>query len=116
MMTSAGSFYLSIPYTESLFLLLVVLGAAPIASQAWRSSDPYQLGLAAGVAGFLTASLTMHPLMISEVAISFWLLLGVARAAGTTSQQPPVERHMEHDHDPVVHWRPPAQVHPHPRP
>jgi len=99
-----------------LFLLLVVLGAAPIARHAWRSSDPYQLGLAAGVAGFLTASLTMHPLMISEVAISFWLLRGAARAAGTTSQQPPVERHMEHDHDPVVHWRPPAQVHPHPRP
>ena len=70
----------------AVFVLLVVLGAAPIARQAWRSADPYQLGLAAGVTGFLTASLTMHPLLIPEVAISFWLLLGVARAAGTASQ------------------------------
>ena len=42
----------------------------------------------------------MHPLLISEVAISFWLLLGVARAAGTASRRPHDQR-MEHDHEPV---------------
>lgn len=69
----------------ALFLALVVLGAVPITRAAWRSGDPYELGLATGVTGFLVASLTMHPLLIAEVAMSFWLLLGSARASAISS-------------------------------
>ncbi len=45
-------------------------------------------GLQLGLAGFLAASLLMHPLLVADVAAVFWLALGLARSALAS---PPVE-------------------------
>jgi hypothetical protein len=62
------------------FVLLVGFGAVPAARAAWQSGDPLDRGLAFGVLAFLAASLTMHPLMIPEVAAAFWIMLGLCRS------------------------------------
>ena len=62
------------------FTVLVSLGVVPVARAAWRSRDPFDIGLACGVLAFLAASLTMHPLLIPEVAITFWIMLGLCRS------------------------------------
>ena len=62
------------------FVVLIGFGAVrqrgPVAEcRAARS------GLAFGVLAFLAASLTMHPLLIPEVAAAFWIMLGLCRSS-----------------------------------
>jgi Gpi18-like mannosyltransferase len=65
MMTSAGSFYLSIPYTESLFLLLVV--ATMVATRGGH----YAI---AGVLAGLSATTRVHGLaLIAVPVVACWL-------------------------------------------
>jgi hypothetical protein len=40
------------------------------------------------VLAFLAASLTMHPLMIPEVAAAFWIMLGLCRSRGLRATTP----------------------------
>jgi hypothetical protein len=76
MMTSAGSFYLSIPYTESLFLLLVV--ATIVATRRRR----YEL---AGLLAGLSATTRAHGLALVAVpAIACWLDATLAARARWT--------------------------------
>jgi O-antigen ligase len=41
-------------------------------------------GAVVGLLGFLVTSLTMHPLLVPEAGMVFWILLGVARGSGST--------------------------------
>jgi len=79
MMTSAGSFYLSIPYTESLFLLLVV--GTMVATRQRR----YEL---AGLLAGLAATTRVHGFALLAVpAVACWLdatLAARGRAARST--------------------------------
>ncbi len=73
MMTSAGSFYLSIPYTESLFLLLVV--GTIVATRRRR----YEL---AGLLAGLSATTRVHGLALVAVpAVACWLDAALATRA-----------------------------------
>jgi O-antigen ligase len=65
----------------AVFVLLVGLGVLRICLEAWSRREPLEVGLAFGVLAFLAASLTMHPLLIPEVALTFWIVLGVCRSA-----------------------------------
>jgi hypothetical protein len=60
--------------------VLVGFGAVPAVRTIWQSRDPVDRGLALGVLAFLAASLTMHPLLIPEVAAAFWIVLGLCRS------------------------------------
>jgi hypothetical protein len=60
----------------------------PAGRAAWRSAEPLDRGLAFGVLAFLAASLTMHPLMIPEVAAAFWIMLGLCRSRGLRATTP----------------------------
>jgi O-Antigen ligase len=62
------------------FVVLVGFGAVPAVRTIWQSRDPVDRGLALGVLAFLAASLTMHPLLIPEVAAAFWIVLGLCRS------------------------------------
>ena len=65
------------------FAALLIVGYGP-ALQRLRRTPPDALfvGLAIGVGSFLLVSLGMHPLLIPEVAIPFYIALGLTRAAG----------------------------------
>ena len=70
------------------FVVLIGFGAVPAGRAAWRSAEPLDRGLAFGVLAFLAASLTMHPLMIPEVAAAFWIMLGLCRSRGLRATTP----------------------------
>jgi hypothetical protein len=70
------------------FLVLVGLGAVPAGRAAWESGDPLDRGLAFGLLAFLAASLTMHPLLVPEVAAAFWIVLGLSRSRGLHATTP----------------------------
>jgi O-antigen ligase len=74
----------------AVFLVLLALALAPAARAIWRrSARPEFVPVVVGVGVFLIASLTMHPLLVPEVSVTFWLLLGVARAAAPMPPAPP---------------------------
>jgi O-antigen ligase len=62
------------------FAVLVALGAMPAALVVARSRDPLERGTAFGVLAFLATFLTNHPLLMPEVAVAFWIVLGTCRA------------------------------------
>jgi hypothetical protein len=72
-----------------LVTLLTLLYAAAIPP--WRAgrtaSSPLRLGMAAGLVAFAITMLCGHPLLIPEVAFTFWLVLG-AWSAGAVSVEP----------------------------
>jgi hypothetical protein len=49
---------------------------------AGRTSEPLADGSGLGLLSFLAVSLGMHPLLVPEVAVVFFLALGLVRAAG----------------------------------
>src|SRR6185436_12870588 len=60
------------------FMALFVAGLFPAARSLWRGDTPPLLaGLAVGTGSFLIAALGMHPLLIPEVAMAFFLVLGL---------------------------------------
>ena len=60
------------------FMALLAAGLFPAARSLWRGDRPPLLaGLAVGAGSFLIAALGMHPLLIPEVAIAFFLVLGL---------------------------------------
>jgi O-antigen ligase len=65
-------------------LLWIALGPG-VAALARGLASPMLAGLVAGGTAFLTVSLGMHPLLIAEVSLVFFLLLGVARAEGVSA-------------------------------
>jgi O-antigen ligase len=70
------------------FLAVLAVGVGP----AWRSlrrgaRDPVLVGLFGGVVSFLVVSLGMHPLLIPEVAATFYVVLGLARARATSLER-----------------------------
>ncbi len=72
----------------AVFLALLTLALGPAARAIWRrGARPESVPVVVGLGVFLVASLTMHPLLVPEVSVTFWVLLGVARAAAPV--QPP---------------------------
>jgi O-antigen ligase len=67
------------------FTVLVGMGVIPISLAAWSHRDPYEAGLAFGALAFLASSLTMHPLLIPEVSLAFWIVLGLCRSTRAVS-------------------------------
>jgi O-antigen ligase len=68
------------------FVTMVAVALGPAVQRAIdRATDPQLAGLTTGVGSLLVVSLGMHPLLISEVAMVFFLALGLTRsaAAGT---------------------------------
>ena len=60
------------------FVALLAAGLFPAARSLWRGDAPPLLaGLAVGTGSFLIAALGMHPLLIPEVAMPFFLVLGL---------------------------------------
>jgi O-antigen ligase len=60
------------------FVTLVTAGLFPAARALWRGDTPPLLaGLAVGTGSFLIAALGMHPLLIPEVAMPFFLVVGL---------------------------------------
>jgi len=60
------------------FVALLAAGLFPAARSLWRGDTPPLLaGLAVGTGSFLIAALGMHPLLIPEVAMAFFLVLGL---------------------------------------
>ena len=59
---------------------LWVLGSAAVRSAraAYRTTNPLQRGVVAGLLAFVLTWLAGHPLLIDEPALLFWLLLGTA--------------------------------------
>ena len=68
------------------FAAIVVVGVGPaLRTLARRAGDPMLAGLAIGCVTFLLIGLGMHPLLTGEVAVVFYLVLGLSRAAASTS-------------------------------
>jgi O-antigen ligase len=66
----------------ALFVALVLLGVAPSMGRAVTGEmTPELAAKLAGLGGFVAAAVTMHPLLIPEVALSFWIMLGLTRSA-----------------------------------
>ena len=66
----------------ALFAALVFLGVAPALGRAVTGEmTPELAARLAGLCGFIAAALTMHPLLIPEVALTFWIMLGMTRSA-----------------------------------
>ncbi len=64
------------------FAMVIGAGLGPaLRTIAGRIRDPMIAGLATGCTAFLLVSLGMHPLLIPEVAVAFYLTLGLTRAA-----------------------------------
>ena len=66
-------------------MFLALIGIAmlpPIAGWARGERDDAGLAVTAGLGGFLLASVLMHPLLLPEVSVAFWIALGLARASG----------------------------------
>ena len=68
------------------FAAMVAVGVGPaLRTLARRAGDPMLAGLATGCVTFLLIGLGMHPLLTGEVAVVFYLVLGLCRAAASTS-------------------------------
>ncbi len=68
------------------FSAVLVIGLGPgLLALARGRASPALGGLVAGGLAFLTVSLGMHPLLIAEVNLVFFLLLGAARAEGVSA-------------------------------
>ena len=68
------------------FAAMVAVGVGPaLRTLARRAGDPMLAGLAIGCVTFLLIGLGMHPLLTGEVAVVFYLVLGLSRAAASTS-------------------------------
>ncbi len=68
------------------FAAIVAVGVGPaLRTLARRAGDPMLAGLAIGCVTFLLIGLGMHPLLTGEVAVVFYLVLGLCRAAASTS-------------------------------
>jgi hypothetical protein len=63
--------------------LLVVAGRQASALLHRRTLESVGWGIVGGLLAFLVTCLGGHPLLIDELAFSFWLLLGVAAGTGT---------------------------------
>ena len=74
------------------FSALLAIGLAPgLRALARGRASPGLGGLVAGSMAFLTVSLGMHPLLIAEVNLAFFLLLGAARAEGVSASEDSVK-------------------------
>ena len=74
------------------FSAILVIGLAPgLRALARGRASPGLGGLVAGAMAFLTVSLGMHPLLIAEVNLAFFLLLGAARAEGVSASEDSVD-------------------------
>jgi hypothetical protein len=62
----------------ALFLIWTGAAAFVIGRALARVADPRLLGAAAGVLALLITCLTSHPLLVNEVAFSFWIQFGLA--------------------------------------
>jgi O-antigen ligase len=66
----------------ALFVTLVLQGVAPAMGRAViNEMTPELAAKLAGLCGFVAAAFTMHPLLVPEVALAFWLMLGLTRSA-----------------------------------
>ncbi len=66
------------------FVALLAAGLFPAARALWRGDPPPLLaGLAVGTGSFLIAALGMHPLLIPEVAMPFFLVGGLTSGTAT---------------------------------
>lgn len=65
----------------ALFAGLILCGLAPGRRLAGQTPVVLRGGVQLGLAAFLTASVLMHPLLVTDVAAVFWLVLGLARSA-----------------------------------
>ena len=72
-----------------LFVAMTASALVP-AGRRWIGGDRTDpgLGLTAGLGGFLLASLLMHPLLLPEVALAFWIALGLTRAVTARAGEP----------------------------
>ena len=69
----------------ALFLIWIAAAALVIARALARVADPRLLGAAAGVLALLITCLTSHPLLVNEVAFSFWIQFGLALGLAESS-------------------------------
>ena len=73
------------------FLALICLSLSSAAA-AWRTLDPSLAGAMLGMGAFLLTCMAGHPLLTSEVAAAFWIVLGCiaagTRAAGREGRPP----------------------------
>jgi O-antigen ligase len=68
------------------FLAVLVVALAPgIRLLIGRDAPPGLAGLVVGVTSFLAVSVSMHPLLIPEVALAFWIALGLVRASASAA-------------------------------
>lgn len=76
--------------TGGLIFLALLLAAVAPAVHAIRAgrAGPLVWQLLIAVTGFLIASLTMHPLLVSEVSAAFWIALGLLRGVGRSAAEP----------------------------
>lgn len=65
--------------------VFVVLVGLCLGGRIPAGSDRTHAALVSGVVGFLAASLLMHPLLVPEASITFWIVLG---AVGALTQRP----------------------------
>ena len=63
-----------------LFVAILAGTLVPAWRQWWAHRSVAMGALLFGLAGFLVASLLMHPLLLPEVSAAFWLALGLARS------------------------------------
>ncbi len=93
----------------ALFALALCLGARALLAS---PGNARLLGCQAGIAIMLATCLTGHPLLLDEVSIAFWILLGVsyaaAGAAAAVPQDPQPRRWYERSR--VSGWAPAAAV------
>lgn len=72
-----------------LFVALLAVAVQPtIEAMKNGTASPLAIRLLIGVGAFLAASMTMHPLLLSDVNTPFWLTLGMLRAAGGIPDMP----------------------------
>ena len=72
-------------------LFVALAGSALVpAVRRWIRGDRTDPGLSltAGLGGFLLAGLLMHPLLLPEVALAFWIALGLTRAVTAGAGDP----------------------------
>lgn len=62
--------------------------AGRLRSAVSRNAEPVYYWLAAGLIAFLLTALVGHPLLTPEVALSFWLLLGIAAGSSPGREAP----------------------------
>jgi len=73
------------------FAAMIAVGVGPaVRMLARRARDPLLAGVTIGCMTFLLIALGMHPLLTPEVAIVFYLVLGLTRARATSTRATPL--------------------------